>query len=101
MAKLSMIHREFKRQRIVAKYAERRASLRKVIADMGASDEERDEAQRKLQSLPRDASPCRLRNRCTITGRPHGFYRKFGLSRNMLRDAAMQGFVPGLTKASW
>lgn len=101
MAKLSMIHREFKRQRIVVKYAEKRTALKKIIADITSSDEEKEGAQRKLQSLPRNASPCRLRNRCTITGRPHGFYRKFGLSRNMLRDAAMQGFVPGLTKASW
>jgi len=101
MAKLSMIHREFKRQRTVAKYAEKRAALKKVITSMQATDEEKEEAQRKFQALPRNASPCRLRNRCTITGRPHGFYRKFGLSRNMLRDAAMNGFVPGLTKASW
>jgi len=101
MAKLSMIHREFKRQRTVAKYAEKRAALKKIISDVNASEEAREEAQRKLQALPRNASPCRLRNRCTITGRPHGFYRKFALSRNMLRDAAMQGFVPGLTKASW
>jgi len=101
MAKLSMIHREFKRQRIVAKFAEKREALKKVISDINASEEDREEAQRKLQALPRNASPCRLRNRCTITGRSHGFYRKFGLSRNMLRDAAMNGFVPGLTKASW
>jgi small subunit ribosomal protein S14 len=101
MAKLSMIHREFKRQRVVAKFAEKRGALKKIISDISASEEDKEEAQKKLQALPRNASPCRLRNRCTITGRSHGFYRKFGLSRNMLRDAAMNGFVPGLTKASW
>ena len=101
MAKTSMVNREVKRQKIVNKYAARRAELKSKIKDMTLSDEERQEAQRKFQALPRDASPCRMRNRCRLSGRPHGFYRKFGLGRNQLRKAAMQGDVPGLVKASW
>ena len=101
MAKLSLINREAKRVRTVKKYAARRAALKAKIRDQGASAEERMEAMRELQRLPRDASPVRLRNRCRMTGRPHGFYRKFGLARNKLREAAMQGDVPGLVKASW
>ena len=101
MAKLSVINREAKRLRTVKKYAARRAELKKIISDQSISFNEREVAKRKFQSLPRDASPCRLRNRCQITGRPHGYYRKFGLGRNKLREAAMQGFVPGLTKSSW
>jgi small subunit ribosomal protein S14 len=101
MAKKSIINRELKRVKTVEKYAAKRASLKKASVDMSLSDEERDTAMLKLQQLPRNASPSRLRNRCRITGRPHGFYRKFGLSRNKLRKAAMQGFVPGLVKASW
>lgn len=96
-----MINREEKRSRMVKKYAERRAALKKTLADVNASDEERDAARISLQSLPRDASPCRIRNRCKVTGRPHGYYRKFGLARNKLRESAMQGFIPGLVKSSW
>ncbi len=101
MAKKSMIARELKRERTVAKYAAKRAELKKIIASVTSSDEEKDAAQAKLQSLPRNANPVRLRNRCNITGRPHGYYRKFGLSRNKLREHMMRGDVPGLTKASW
>ena len=101
MAKKSMIARENKRTRMVAKYAEKRAALKTVLGDLNASDEERWEAQIALQKLPRDASPVRQQRRCQITGRPHGVYRKFGLCRNKLREAAMRGDVPGLVKASW
>ena len=101
MAKASMIAREDKRARTVAKYAEKRAALRAVLRDANASDDEKWVAQVKLQKLPRDASPIRQQRRCRITGRPHGVYRKFGLCRNKLREAAMRGDVPGLTKASW
>ena len=101
MAKASMIAREDKRSRTVAKYAEKRAALRAVLRDVNASDDEKWAAQVKLQKLPRDASPSRQQRRCRITGRPHGVYRKFGLCRNKLREAAMRGDVPGLTKASW
>lgn len=101
MAKVSMINREAKRTRTVEKYAVKRAELKRIMKDENLSDEERDIAQRKFHALPRDASPTRQRKRCRITGRPHGFYRKFGLSRNKLREAAMRGDVPGLVKASW
>jgi len=101
MAKVSMVQRELKRARLVQKYAAKRAELKRVIADPQASPEEREEAMRKLQSLPRNASPVRLRRRCRISGRPRGYYRKFGLGRNKLREAAMRGDVPGLVKASW
>jgi len=101
MAKKSMIARENKRTRMVAKYAEKRAALKTVLGDLNASDEEKWEAQIALQKLPRDASPVRQQRRCQITGRPHGVYRKFGLCRNKLREAAMRGDVPGLVKASW
>jgi len=101
MAKKSMVNREIKRQRTVEKYAAKRAELKKAMSDSSLSAEERAEAQRKFHALPRNASPCRQRNRCSISGRPHGFYRKFGLSRNKLREAAMRGDVPGLVKASW
>ncbi|HZX22246.1 MAG TPA: 30S ribosomal protein S14 [Woeseiaceae bacterium] len=101
MAKKSMVERERKRQKTVERYARKRAELKAVIASPGSSDEERRAAQAKLQALPRDASPVRVRNRCSITGRPHGYYRKFGLARNKLREAAMKGEIPGLTKASW
>jgi small subunit ribosomal protein S14 len=101
MAKISMIQRELKRSKQVKKYAAKRARLKAVIRDMSQSDEERYNAQLKLQAIPRDASPVRQRNRCRITGRPHGYYRKFGLARNKLREAAMRGDVPGLVKASW
>lgn len=101
MAKTSMIQRELKRAKLVARYANKRAELKKVIRDINSSDEERQLAQAKLNAMPRDASPTRQRNRCAITGRPHGVYRKFGLGRNKLREAAMKGEIPGLTKASW
>ncbi len=101
MAKKSMIAREHKRTKIVAKYAVKRAAIKATIYDVNASDEEKWEAQIALQKLPRDASPARQRRRCQITGRPHGVYRKFGLCRNKLREAAMRGDVPGLVKASW
>ena len=101
MAKKSMIARENKRSKLVAKYAEKRAELKAVINSTTASDEEKWDAQVKLQKLPRDASPSRQRNRCRQTGRPHGVYRKFGLCRIKLREAAMRGDVPGLVKASW
>ena len=101
MAKTSIINRELKRARTVKKYAGKRAELKAKLKDQSLSAEDREEAQRKFQSLPRDASPCRQRNRCRLTGRPHGYYRKFGLGRNKLREAAMRGDIPGLVKASW
>ena len=101
MAKASMIARENKRARTVAKYAEKRAALKAILRDSRVSDEEKWEAQIGLQKLPRDSSPVRLQRRCRVTGRPHGVYRKFGLCRNKLREVAMSGGVPGLTKASW
>src|SRR5690606_6809694 len=101
MAKTSMIERENKRQRTAARHAAKRAALKKVISSITATDEEKWEAQIKLQKLPRDASPTRQRRRCQVTGRPHGVYRKFGLCRIKLREHAMKGDVPGLTKASW
>lgn len=101
MAKTSMIEREDKRARTVAKYAAKRAALKAVLADVNASDDEKWKAQIAFQKLPRDASPVRQRRRCQITGRPHGVYRKFGMCRHKLREAAMRGDVPGLTKASW
>ncbi|GAB6043059.1 30S ribosomal protein S14 [Endothiovibrio diazotrophicus] len=101
MAKTSMIEREKKRVKTANKYAAKRAALKATIQSKSASDEERWDAQMKLQALPRDASPTRQQNRCRRTGRPHGYYRKFGLGRNKLREAAMSGNVPGLVKASW
>jgi len=101
MAKKSMKNRELKRQQTVAKYAAKRAVLKAIIVNPNSTPEARWEAQIALQKQPRDASAARLRNRCRLTGRPHGVYRKFGLSRNMLRQAAMRGDVPGLVKASW
>jgi len=101
MAKQSIINRELKRARTVAKYATKRAELKAQLKDQSLSAEDKEEAQRKFQSLPRNASPCRQRNRCRETGRPHGYYRKFGLSRTKLREAAMRGDIPGLVKASW
>ena len=101
MAKVSVIEREKKREKTVKKYARKRAELKRVISDRNASDDERWQAQLQLQTLPRNASPVRLRNRCGQTGRPRGVYRKFGLGRNKLREAAMRGDVPGLVKASW
>jgi len=101
MAKKSMIAREEKRAQTVAKYAAKRAQLKETINNFDASDEERWDAQIQLQKLPRNAGPVRQRRRCQITGRPHGVYRKFGLCRNKLREAAMRGDVPGLVKSSW
>ncbi|MDT8399451.1 MAG: 30S ribosomal protein S14 [Pseudomonadales bacterium] len=101
MAKTSTIAREEKRSRMVTRYATTRAALKAVIGNINASDDEKWAAQVKLQKLPRDSSPCRQRRRCQVTGRPHGVYRKFGLCRIKLREAAMRGDVPGLTKASW
>ena len=101
MAKKAMIEREKKRAQTVAKYAKKRAELKSIIADVNRSDEERWEAQLQFQKLPRNASPSRQQRRCQLTGRPHGVYRKFGLCRNKLREAAMRGDVPGLVKASW
>ena len=101
MPKKSMIARETKRAKTVAKFAARRAQLKAIIADVNASDDARWEAQIAFQKLPRNASPVRQQRRCQITGRPHGVYRKFGLCRNKLREAAMRGDVPGLVKSSW
>ncbi len=101
MAKKSMVAREVRRVRLAERYAAKRIALKAVIADPDTGIEERTEAQQKLQALPRDASPARQRNRCQITGRPRGYYRKFGLGRNKLREAAMKGMIPGLSKASW
>jgi small subunit ribosomal protein S14 len=101
MAKNSMIARERKRERTVAKYAIKRAALKAILSDENTSDEDRWEAQQRFQQLPRDSSPVRLRTRCQLTGRPNGVYRKFGLCRNKLREAAMRGDIPGLVKASW
>lgn len=101
MAKLALKNREEKRAKTVAKYAAKRAALIAVINNAGLSDEERMDARLKLQQLPRNASPSRQRNRCALTGRPRGVFRKFGLCRNKLREIAMRGEVPGMTKASW
>lgn len=96
-----MVNRETKRGRQVRKYATRREALKATIRDMSLSDDQRQKARVKLNKMPRDSSPSRLHNRCALTGRPHGFYRKFGLARNKLREAAMRGDVPGLVMASW
>ncbi len=101
MAKNSMIAREHKRTRLVKQYAERRAVYKAILLDQKTDFNEKMEAQRKLQMLPRDSCKARQRNRCRITGRPHGVFRKFGLCRNKLREAAMRGDIPGLVKASW
>jgi small subunit ribosomal protein S14 len=101
MAKKSMIAREVKRQKLVEKNRAKRVELKAIIISPTASDEEKIQAELKLQKLPRDSSPSRLHNRCNLTGRPHGFYRKFGLGRNKLRESVMRGDVPGVTKASW
>ncbi len=101
MAKKSMIARESKRTKLVAQHAEKRAAYKATVTSDDSSYDEKMAAMTALQKLPRDSSPARQRNRCRITGRPHGYYRKFGLSRNKLREAAMRGDVPGLVKASW
>lgn len=96
-----MIMRERKRVATVKRFAAKRAEYKRIIRDPNSTDDEREQAQLKLQALPRNASPVRMRNRCAVSGRPKGFYRKFGLGRNMLREAAMRGEIPGLSKASW
>ncbi|GIX22358.1 MAG: 30S ribosomal protein S14 [Gammaproteobacteria bacterium] len=96
-----MVQRERKRAKLVAKYAAKREALKAKIKNPELSYEEREAAVIALQKLPRDSSPCRLRNRCGLSGRPHGYYRKFHLGRNKLRETAMQGHIPGLVKASW
>ncbi len=101
MAKLALINRDQKRRKTVEKYAAKRTELQAIIDDASRSDEERFEARLKFQALPRNSSPVRLRNRCKLTGRPRGVYRKFGLGRSKLRDFVMRGEVPGMTKASW
>lgn len=101
MAKLALINREAKRAKLVAKFAAKRAELNAIIDNAKLSDEERQAARLRLQSLPRDSAPTRQRNRCALTGRPRGVFRKFGLGRLKLRDIAMRGEVPGMTKASW
>jgi small subunit ribosomal protein S14 len=101
MAKLALINREDKRRKMVKKFASKRAELKAIINDVKRDDAERMDARLKLQSLPRDASESRLRNRCQLTGRPRGVFRKFGLCRNMIREIAMKGEIPGVVKASW
>ena len=101
MAKLALINRQLKREATVKKFAPKRQALEAIINDQSLSEEERYQARLKLQALPRNSSPTRLRNRCEITGRPRGVYRKFGLGRNKLRQAAMNGEIPGVIKASW
>jgi small subunit ribosomal protein S14 len=101
MAKLAVVNRDKKRRKTVAKFAAKRAELLAVMNNLKLSDEDRAEARAKFQALPRDSSPVRLRNRCTLTGRPRGVYSKFGLARSKLRDIAMRGEIPGMTKASW
>jgi len=101
MAKKSMLMRQRHREQAVKRYAAKRAELKDVIRNPKASEDDKQEAQKKLQKLPRDANPVRLRNRCALTGRPHGYYRKFGLSRTKLRETTMRGEIPGVRKASW
>ena len=101
MAKRSVVNREGKRRKLVAKYETRRQELKQIIRNQETTYEEREDAQKRLNALPRNSCPVRLQNRCRLTGRPHGYYRKFGLGRNKLREAAMAGDIPGLTKASW
>ncbi|HEV2623479.1 MAG TPA: 30S ribosomal protein S14 [Frateuria sp.] len=101
MAKTSMVNRDIKRTKLVKKFAAKRAELKAIVLNPNASYDEKMDAQSKLQKLPRDASPVRQRNRCELSGRPRGVYRKFGLGRNKLREATMRGDVPGLRKASW
>ena len=101
MAKLSMVEREKKRAKVMRRYANKRIELKAIVKSPNTSYEEKQEAILRLQKLPRNMSPVRLRNRCSLTGRPKGYYRKFGLGRNKLREAAMRGDIPGLVKASW
>jgi len=101
MAKKSMIARDVKRAKIVARFAAKRVELKRVIRSPQSSDDQRREAMDKLKKLPRDSSPVRMRNRCALSGRPNGFYRKFGLARTKLREQTMEGNIPGVRKASW
>ncbi|MGO3741171.1 30S ribosomal protein S14 [Kerstersia sp.] len=101
MAKLSLINRDIKRAKLAAKFAAKRTALKAIIDDTSKTDEERYEARLKLQELPRNANPTRQRNRCAVTGRPRGVFRKFGLARHKVREYAMRGEIPGITKASW
>ena len=101
MAKKSMLMRQRHREKAVKRFAAKRAELKELIRNPKTSDDAKAEAQTKLQKLPRDANPIRLRNRCALTGRPHGYYRKFGLSRTKLRETTMRGEIPGVRKASW
>ena len=101
MAKISMVEREKRRSKLAARYATKRAELKSIVADPNAEYEDKQSAMHRLSKLPRDSSPARGRNRCRVSGRPRGYYRKFGLARNKLREAAMRGDVPGLRKASW
>ena len=101
MAKLAVINRQAKREAMVKKYAEKRKQLLAIINDQKATDDAKDQARAKLQAFPRDASPVRLRNRCAMTGRPRGTFRKFGLARNKIRELAFKGDIPGIIKASW
>ena len=101
MSKLALINRQYKREKLVAKYAKRREALEAIVANSKMSDEDRFAARLKLQALPRNANKTRLRNRCALTGRPRGVFRKFGLGRNKLRELALRGEVPGVIKASW
>ena len=101
MAQLSLINRDIKRAKLAEKFAAKRAALKAIIDDQSKSDEERYQARLALQALPRNANPTRQRNRCVVTGRPRGVFSKFGLTRHKLREMAMRGEVPGMTKASW
>jgi small subunit ribosomal protein S14 len=101
MAKRAVINRDQKRRKVVKKYVKKRAELAAIIGNTKISEEDRLAARRRLQQLPRDSSPTRLRNRCKLTGRPRGVFRKFGLGRNKLREIAMRGEIPGVVKASW
>lgn len=101
MAKLSIINRDLKRRKTVKLYAEKRANMMKVLSNVNSSEDDKSLARISLQKMPRNSSPVRLRNRCSLTGRPRGVYSKFGLGRCKLRDIAMSGNIPGITKASW
>ena len=101
MSKLALINRQYKREKLVAKYAKRREALEAIVSNSKMSDEDRFAARLKIQALPRNANKTRLRNRCALTGRPRGVFSKFGLGRNKLREYAMRGEIPGIVKASW
>jgi len=101
MTRKALVERELKRVKMVERFADKRRVLKRILSDSNATPEDKRAARVKLQKLPRNASPVRLRNRCVVTGRPKGFYRKFGLGRNKLREQAMEGNIPGLHKASW